>query len=200
MNKLTLNDILRYVAIGYVISAVMYYCERSWVVELFTVLGVAGFTVAAFVLGSLVYLIYRPLIYNLILFFIVDRLYSLSIRRTLMQRYTVASHFEADALWKTLQNNSRIKAQLPPIELGSSGIHFLYMTAVVTFLGAIYITFGTGFTTPVWVMLLVALACATAAVTSDIFVEKQVKLLFTMMGQQSVEKVVTEAGYAKRPV
>lgn len=198
MDKLKLDEILRYLTIGYVIFAVLYYCERPWVTDIFSIVGAAGSLVAAFVIGSLFYLIYRALIYNLILFFVVDRLYSPNVRRTLIQRYTVASYFEADALWKALQNEPRIKDQLPPVNLRSSGIHLLYMTAIVNISGASYLALQCAVAAPLWVMLLVALACGAAAITSDIYVEKQVKLLFTMIGTESVTRVVTEAGYVER--
>jgi hypothetical protein len=67
VDKLTLKDVFRYAAIGYVIFAVLHYCDRAWAAEVYTVLGAVGFTAAALLIGSLFCLIYRPLLYNLIL-------------------------------------------------------------------------------------------------------------------------------------
>ncbi|MFQ5801642.1 MAG: hypothetical protein ACE5JQ_01940 [Candidatus Methylomirabilales bacterium] len=197
MEKLSLESALRYLVVGYVILGVFYVCRPDDTGRLYGTLGSVGIPVAAFVAGSLVYLIYRPVLYNALLFHVIDRIHKGNVRQLLMNRYEITSRFEAELLWKVIQSES-VKEKLSPLLLASAGIHLLYMTSLVTVTGAVFLFFDTGFSPRSIYLLVLAILMDSSAVISDYQMEKQESLLFTLIGKSDIDQVVSKAGYKRK--
>lgn len=105
MDKLGLSEIIRYSATGFVVIAIAYVCEPVSVKAIVSDLGALGLPVGAFVLGCLVFFVYRPTIYKLLLFRVLDSLHRANIRNVLMQRYAIKRRTEAETLWDIRQKS-----------------------------------------------------------------------------------------------
>ena len=122
MTNLSLSDILRYLATGFVILLVAYACEPTVVKNLFDLLGAAGIPVAAFVFGSLSFLVYRPTLYTLILFRLLDFVHQDNVRHNLMKKYEFKRKMDAEVFWSVLKR-AKLEEEFKRIDLDSSGVH-----------------------------------------------------------------------------
>lgn len=196
MEKLTLGEALRYLVVGYVMLAVGYVCCPQEVSQLYTTLGAAGAPVAALVAGSLVYVFYRPVLYNLLLFYVIDCMHQDNIRKLLMDRYGIGSRLQAELLWNVIQSEA-LKEKLPPLLLTSAGIHLLYMTSIVTLAGALFILFKDGLSSQFAFLFVVCMAVGGAAIASDYQIERQESLLFTLVDEACMDNIAAKVGYAR---
>lgn len=134
MQQLNLSDNLRYVCVGYVVLGLLYISDKTRAIELLDDIGIFGISVFAFVVGSLIYLVYKPTIYHHIIMPLQDciRIYQKSenFRTYLKKQYDINTSYKAMLFWFCLKR--RINEEHPYLEKESSSVHLLYMSSLIS--------------------------------------------------------------------
>lgn len=175
MEKLNLDQILRYLTIGFVVTGLLLICEPEEVSTLTKKLGSAGIPVAAFTVGTLIYLIYRSTIYTFLIIPVKDRLTTHNYRVFLKNNYNVGSLLQAEIFWYALRD-LHLKKTHHGIRVSSSGIHLLYMSALLFGAASIY-CFADAQQAKAWYLAISSLVLGVSGLLTDIFVEKHELLL-----------------------
>ncbi len=195
MEKLSLTEIFRQLLIGFVLIGVIYICEPTESKPLFAEIGSAGLPILAFVLGSLLFAIYRSTLYRFVILWFIDLIHRDNVRNTLMQRYSIPNRHRAETFWKIVQE-SELDDRLKNVYLGSASTHLLFMTSIVTFPAAFYLFCSIGFSTRSLVMLLVALLTSASAVASDYYIETQETLLLRSIDDSTLDQFARRMGFS----
>lgn len=87
MSELKLSETIRYLAAGMVVFIVAYTCFPGKISTLLTAFGPIGGPLLVFVVGSISFVIYRSIIYNLILFLVLDKLNRSNVRNQFLAKY-----------------------------------------------------------------------------------------------------------------
>lgn len=136
MAGLKLAEIIRYLATGILIFLIFYLCSPTTVSKIMADFGSVTGPLIVFVSGTIFFLVYRTLLYNLILFQILDRINSSNVRGQLKEKYNIRGKYEAEIIWKSI---SRVVMEQDNsiLALPSSEVHLLYVTSILTVVGAI---------------------------------------------------------------
>ena len=199
MSNLSLSEIIRYLSAGFIFIFIAYGCDPTFLSKVFKALGTIGVPFAAFVVGILTFLIYRPTIYNIILFFVLDRYYTHNVRQSLIDKYKISRKSEAEIFWTILKRN-KLKEEFKGIDLDSSGIHFLYMTSIYSFAGMCYLFFkrvayGSNQTLLLLVFGFVFFLSIVAAFLNDLRIEKLESKLLSTISDGDVQEIAEKLGY-----
>lgn len=174
MSELKLSEAIRYLATGMIVFIVAYTCFPSKISTLLAEFGTIGGPVLVFVVGSISFLIYRAVIYNFILFLVIDALNRGNVRTQLLERYNIKRRYEAEIVWKTISKVLLSRDPSSP-DLPSSEVHLLYITSIATTVGGIYHWFLADATNAAALktgMVIVAIFSFIAALNHDYRVEK----------------------------
>jgi len=100
-------------------------------VNLSKALGVLGFPLILIAVGTLLYLVYRPFIYDAVIIHLQDwaRLRSNNYRTFLKTRYRITAT-EAIVLWRLIREE-RFKEKYGTLQTMASGVHLLYLVGVL---------------------------------------------------------------------
>lgn len=136
MGNLNLEQVLRYLIIGYIIIGLYVFIDPNIGINTFydsgNGLNFAEISILALVIGSIYFSIYRAIIYENILFPFIDIICRKNARNWLMNKYKI-SRREAIVLQKTIQG-VELKDNLGSIYVGSAQTQLLFMTAIACFL------------------------------------------------------------------
>lgn len=141
MEDLSLANAMRYMFPGVVTYSYFYVSDSSVIKGLNDSFGTFGTTISSVVLGSIIYLIYRSLFYDMIIVRLQDkfrlRLNSDNYRTFLKKRYNLntymAQHFFIKIRDKYLKDHYS-----EDMKIHASGIHFIYIAGIVAIPFAIW--------------------------------------------------------------
>ena len=188
MEKFDIEQILRYLTVGFVMSGLAFVCEPQRVLALTKELGVVGFPFTAFTIGTLTYLTYRATLYNFLINPFKDYLTSLNCRVFLKDEYKVTSSIQAEVLWYTIRD-LRLKEAHQSIRVHSAGIHLLYMSAF-SFCVAMVYCLADGQQAKTLYLAMGSIILSLSGIITDINVEKQELLLLKSVEPSEVRKIV----------
>jgi len=146
MDQFKIPEFVRYLSCGYFAVAIAYFCEPDSIGELLSKTGQIGTSIVAFILGLLIFHLYRSAIQHYVLFPLKDhyckwrntqnlRIYLQGVLPNAQELKPI----EIELQWYVIRD----KAQLPQ-SLGegmrreASGIHFLYISGLICILGCLY--------------------------------------------------------------
>jgi len=131
MPKLSLSEALRYLFAGFVGFFYMFIYDAAMAERLLNRFGALGLTLSLLVASALLYFVYRPLIYDLIIIRLQDaiRFRSENSRTYLKQRY-VLSTSEAQRLFRHVRDR-HLGEWYALRATEASGIHFLYLAGIL---------------------------------------------------------------------
>jgi hypothetical protein len=131
VEKLSLSAALRFLLSGAVAFSFLYACDPVAAGELLESAGTIGATLIVLVAGSVIYLFYRPLVYDTLLVRVQDALRRKSDNyRTFLKKNYDLSTSAAQLAWFELRDRHFIK-RYEHIHATASGIHLLYISAVL---------------------------------------------------------------------
>ena len=132
MNGLSLSNAFRYMFSAIVACGYLYIGDASLFKQVFDSLGIIGSTTSLLVIGSVIYLLYRPLFYDIVILRLQDkcRLESDNYRTFLKKRYRISTH-EAMLLWVQIRNKYFKDHYSENMENDASGIHFMYIIGIM---------------------------------------------------------------------
>jgi len=188
MERFDLDQILRYLTIGFVMTGLAFLCEPQRLSALIKELGSIGFPVAAFTIGTLTYLTYRSTVYTFLINPLKDRLTSHNYRVFLKAQYGVKSSLQAEVLWYTIRD-LYVKEGHQRIRVHSSGIHLLYMSAL-SFCAASFYCLARGQQTKVYYLAIASIILGLSGLLTDISVEKQELLLLENVESDKIKAIV----------
>lgn len=180
MQNLNLSDSLRYLTIGYVSIGLLYICDKAKTLELLENLGVIEISIFAFAFGSIIYLIYKPIIYHYFVMPFQDftRKNSDNFRTSLKKRYNMNTR-EAMIFWFFLRSKVKYQDHVF-LEKESSGIHLLYMSGFISLAFSIW-QFIIGHNKIAIIILTIAIVLEISAFFYERFMEDfEFKLLLSM--------------------
>ena len=166
MKDLSLSDTLRYLFPGMVLCICLYFEDKCFTISLFKNLGVLG--VIAFVFsGSIMYLVYRAIIFNYIIMPVQDCCRKKSgknnHRTFLKDKYDkIKSSLDAQLLWIQIKHDFLEDKYSQTMTESASGVHLLYMAGIIAF-GFFIANAVTRDCIQFWVFLGIALIVLSAA-------------------------------------
>ncbi|MFQ5853338.1 MAG: hypothetical protein ACE5JU_22490 [Candidatus Binatia bacterium] len=185
MKDLSFPDAIRYIFSPAIAYFYLLISDRAIAKNLLNSLAPLEIGFALIVLGVVVYLLYRPLIYNLIITRIQDRfrLKTDNYRTFLKKRYTIGTH-EACLLWDQIKEEYLKDRYSADMRTFASGVHLLYLSGTVALPFLIW-----RLSIKDWLSSLlfvgVAAVCLTAAFLSDRYYEDvEMRLLRSLENSQ----------------
>ncbi len=175
MDKLSLPQIFRHLLMGFIWMVGYYICCATNTKAFFSALSEAkipdsvlatGIPILALVIGTLTFLIYRSLIYGLIILKLVDKYRPDNVRNFLKEKYKISGWYKADALWKVIREK-KLSEQTKNVDLGSAGRHLLFMFALAVFVFSICLFIDDGWVLKSWLSLGLSFIFAAVAIGSD---------------------------------
>jgi hypothetical protein len=175
MDKLSLPQIFRHLLMGFIWMVGYYICFPTNTKEFFSALSEAkipdsvlatGIPILALVIGTLTFLIYRSLIYGLIILKLIDRIWPDNVRSFLKEKYKISGWYKADALWKAIREK-KLSEQTKNVDLGSAGIHLLFMSALTVFVLSICLFIDDGWVPKFWLSIAAFIIFVAVAMESD---------------------------------
>lgn len=132
MKDLSLANAMRYMFPGVVIYFYLYVCDSSFLKGLNDSIGFLGTMVPLVVLGSIIYLVYRPLFYEGIIIRLQDifRLNSNNYRTFLKKRYNLNT-YQAKRLFIKIRDKYLKDHYSEDTKIIGSGIHFIYIAGII---------------------------------------------------------------------
>lgn len=132
MNGLSLSNAFRYMFPAVVAYSYLYIGDASLFEQVFASLGIIGITTSLLAIGSVIYLLYRPLFYDIVILRLQDkcRLKSDNYRTFLKKRYSIGTH-EAMLLWVQIREKYFKHHYSENMEKDASGIHFMYIIGII---------------------------------------------------------------------
>ncbi len=198
MKDLNLSDALRFFNIGIYSIVLFYFTDSNFVRTLFSEIGVAGIVLLSFVVGSIVYLIYKPIFYNNLFIPLQDMLRKdrRNYRCRLRGRYNIRNSRQAMMFWLYLRN------LIPPDKLvypekDASGNHFLYMAGLVSIFFSVPHFFNRDCIVG-WLMVLIACVFLTAAILYDRFIEEYESNNLLYFTDKELDRLATKFGLKPR--
>ena len=138
MPNLNISEILRHLAIGFIAFGLALVVDPSASRKALSDMGTVGASLTAFTIGAFLYNLYRPLILIRIIHRLKDWIVRSegNYRRFLFVRYGMSCR-DAEYFWYHVREN-QIPDRLETWRRGTSGVHFLYMTSLLTLATAGY--------------------------------------------------------------
>lgn len=201
MSELKLSETIRYLAAGMVVFIVAYTCFPGKISTLLTAFGTIGGPLLVFVVGSISFVIYRSIIYNLILFLVLDKLNRSNVRNQFLAKYNINGRYEAEIVWK-VTSKEILSRDSSILDLPSSEVHLLYITFITSTVGAIYHWFlgdDTSLTALKIGMPVVAILSFIAALNHDYRVEKLEALTLKGANWKEISEYLKRIGYEPKP-
>lgn len=204
MNNLSLPQILRHLLIGFIWMVVYYICFQTNAIDIYSTYKIAkipdsvlatGIPILALVIGTLTFSIYRSLIYGPIILWITDKKPE-NVRRFLKKRYEISGWYKADSLWKVIREKL-LREESKNIDLGSAGVHLLYMSALVVFVHLVFLSWYKGIVFEFWLLLGLTFIFAIPAILSDLHMQTIEYLLLKSIETVKLDKLVATIGFKK---
>lgn len=199
MSGLKLAEILRYLATGIVVFATAYACFPDSTSKLLHDFGTIGGPIVVFVIGSIAFLMYRTLLYHLILFYILDNLNKQNVRSQLISRYNIEGKYEAEIAWRGISSNV-LEKDAAVLDLPSSEVHLLYVTCVFTFVCSVFMfsfQLPSSFDTFINAIIMISLSglSGIGALLYDYRVEKMESMVLKMTDIKKLDKHMKRIGF-----
>lgn len=202
MAEFKIAEVIRYLSTGMLLFLIFYLCDPSTTSRILTDFGTVAGPLVVFVTGTVFFLVYRILIYNLILFKILDRVNSDNVRDQLTKRYNIQGKYEAEIVWKSI---SRVvmKQDNSVLDLPSSEVHLLYVTSIITAAGSLILGL-TDFPSAydVWHVLITLLSTSlltgAGALFYDYRIEKLEGFALKSSNLDSITGYLSKIGYELR--
>ncbi len=129
MNGLSLSNAFRYMFPAVFAYSYLYIGDASLFEQVFAYLGVIGIITSLLAIGSVIYLLYRSLFYDIVIIRIHDKCRrgtDDNYRTYLKKRYSIGTH-EAMLLWVQIREKYFKHHYSENMEKDASGIHFMYI-------------------------------------------------------------------------
>ena len=132
LKDLSLSNAFRYMFSPVIAYFYLYICNASLAKQVIASLGILGITISFLVLGSVIYLLYRPFVYNIIILRLQDicRLKSNNYRTFLKKRYSIGT-YEAMLLWVQIRDKYFKDCYSEMMKITASGIHLSYLAGII---------------------------------------------------------------------
>ena len=193
---LEISDALKYLCIGYVSLGLYYICDKVDALELINGIGIIGISVFAFVIGSQIFLIYKPILYHYIVMPLQDfaRIDSDNYRTYLKKKYEIDTQ-QSMVFWIYL--GQRFKDQQPALQQTFSGIHLMYMSGFISLSFAIWQCISNQFEMA-GIILVLAIVFWISAFVYDIHVESVECLLLRSIKNEELDEIAGKFSFKKK--
>jgi hypothetical protein len=188
MERFNLEEILRYLTIGFVSIGLLFICGPEEVTELVKELGSVGIPLAAFTIGVLIYFTYRGTIYTFFINPVKDLLTTYNYRVFLKNNYNVESFLQVEIIWYVLRD-LYLKKVHQGIRVNSSGIHLLYMSALLFDAASIYCILVQQ-ETKAFYLVISSLVLGISGLLTDIFVERHELLILKNIEPSKLKEAI----------
>lgn len=131
MKDLSLSNAFRYMFSGVLAYFYLYIYDVSIAKQALAFSGI-GITILLIVIGSVIYLLYRPLFYDMIIIRLQDRcrLNSDNYRTFLKKRYDIGT-YESSLLWSQIRDKYFKNRYSEFMRITASGIHLIYIAGII---------------------------------------------------------------------
>jgi hypothetical protein len=133
MEKITTQDALRYVMTGFALLLFLFVWDPEATENLINKLGPVGIVACAISIGALIYVIYRALVYNIMIVWLQDKFRSKknpNYRTFLKEKYNLNTTEEARQLYVYLRDK-HFRDRAPTVRTTFAGIHYAYMVGLI---------------------------------------------------------------------
>lgn len=210
---LTVNQILRYGFGGILLFLLAAIIEpyKTW--QLVDILGEVFFPFIALAIGILIYVFYRPILGRWILWPFFDLIHGWfesmwgykknqanthnCKRKYLINKFKVAPARNAIDAYRLIRDNKFDKEVAESFQTQHSEIHLLYITFIVIILAAPYIYFVKGNINWAIFSCVMAIACLTMGMVSDIQLCRVECAYMKTLSDEEVTNLLKRAGYSK---
>jgi len=196
MQNWNISDALRYISIGYVSIGLLYVSDKGKAVELLENFGIIGISVFAFVIGSLIYIIYKPLIFHRIILPLQDiaRKNTENCRTCFKKQYNLNT-IQAMQFWFIIRGE--FKTQHSFLEKEASLIHLAYMSSFISLFFAIW-KFIDHHYDLAWIILIIGVLFGISAFLSHEFMEDFEYKLLCSFGSEKIEIIAEKFDLDKK--
>ena len=181
MKDLSLANAMRYMFHGAVFYIYLKVSDPSVITGLNDTFGVIGTTITLVVLGSIIYLIYRPLFYDGIIVHLHDkfRFNSDNYRTFLKKRYKLNT-YEAKRLFIKIREKYLKDCYSEDMKIIASGIHFIYIAGIIAILFSIWRIIENDYNLAVIFLIFASILMLSAFLLDRNYEDRELDLLLDM--------------------
>jgi hypothetical protein len=197
LSDLSLADGLRFVFSGVIAYLYLYLLTPSTAQEFALTAGTLGFPLVLAVVGSAIYFLYRPLVYDPL----IERVQSRFLRgRPNYRQFLVAeyciSFSEAGLLWTQIRD-LHLVGRYKTLRVQAAGIHMTYLAGLLA-LPFVITAAARGETCKAGLFLTIALVSGIAGFLNDASFEEIECSMLKSVARENRDTVATNLGYTRR--